>query len=74
MRVSWTAGGSSQSILKVINLEYASEGLVLKVQYFGHLMRRADSLEKTPILQRLGQKEKGATEDESWMASLTLWR
>ena len=52
MRVSWTAGKSNQSILKEISPEYSLEGLMLKLklQYFGHLMRRADSLEKTLIL------------------------
>ena len=49
MRVSWTARRSNQSILKVVNAEYSLEGLMLKLklQYFGHLMRRVDSLEKT---------------------------
>ena len=49
LRVSWTARRSNQSILKEINPEYSLEGLILKFQYFGHLMRRADSLEKTLI-------------------------
>ena len=50
MRVSWTARKSNQSILKEINPEYSLEGLMLKLKlkYFGHLMRRADSLEKDP--------------------------
>ena len=47
LRVPWTAKRSNQSILKEINHEYSLEGLMLKVQYFGHLMRRGDSLEKT---------------------------
>ena len=47
LKVHWTARRSDQSILKEINLEYSLEGLMLKVQYFGHLMQRADSLEKT---------------------------
>ena len=49
MKVLWTAKGSNQSILREINPEYSLEGLMLKLklQYFGHLMRRADSLEKT---------------------------
>ena len=61
MRVPWTARRSNQSILKEINSEYSLEGLMLKLklQYFGHLMRRADSLEKT-----LMQEKKGAAEDE----------
>ena len=49
MRVPWTARRSNQSILK-INPKYSLEELMLKLQYFGHLMQRADSLEKTPML------------------------
>ena len=63
LRVPWTAKSSNQSILKEINPEYSLEGLMLKLQYFGHLMRRADSLEKTLMLRKTEQ-EKGATEDE----------
>ena len=61
MRVLWTARRSNQSILKEINLEYSLEELMLKLrlQYFGHLMRRADSLEKTLILATIeGWKRK----------------
>ena len=52
MRAPWTAKGSNQSILKAISPEYSLEGLMLKLklQYFGHLMRRTDSLEKTLML------------------------
>ena len=67
MRVSWTARRSNQSILKEINPEYSSEGLMLKLklQYFGHLMQRADSLEKTLMLGKIeGRRRKGTTEDE----------
>ena len=67
MRVPWTARRSNQSILKEISPEYSLEGLMLKVklQYFGHLMRRADSLEKNPDAGRdCGQEEKVTTEDE----------
>ena len=55
MRVPWIARRSNQSILKQINPEYSLEGLMLKLklQYFGHLMGRADSLEKTLMLERL---------------------
>ena len=60
LRVPWTARRSNQSILKEISPEYSLEGL-LKLQYFGHLMRRADSLEKTLML---GKTEEGMTEDE----------
>ena len=68
MWVPWTARISKQSILKEISPEYSLEGLMLKLklQYFGHLIRKADSLEKTLMLQKIeGRKEeKGKTEDE----------
>ena len=62
MRVPWTARRSNQSILKEINPEYSLEGLMLKLklQYFGHLMRRTDSLEKTLMLGNIeGMKRRG---------------
>ena len=64
MRVSWTARRSKKSILKEISPEYSLEGLMLKLklQYFDHLMRRADSFEKTLMLGKM--EEKGTTEDE----------
>ena len=67
LRVPWTARRSNQSILKEISPEYSLEGLMvkLKFQYFGHLMRRTDSLEKTLMLGRIErQEEEGTTEDE----------
>ena len=67
LRVSWTARRSSQSILKEISPEYPLEGLMLKLklQYFGHLTRRTDSLEKTLMLGKMeGGRRKGMTEDE----------
>ena len=66
LRVPWTAKRSNQSILKEICPEYSLEGLMLKLklQYFGHLLRRVDSLEKTLILGGIGGEEKGMTEDE----------
>ena len=65
MRVPWTARRSKQSILKVISPEYSLEGLMLKLQYFGHLMQRTDPLEKTLMLEKIeGGEEKGTTEDE----------
>ena len=66
MRVPWTARRSNQSILKEISPGCSLEGMILKLklQYFGHLMRRVDSLEKTLMLERLRQEEKGMTEDE----------
>ena len=62
MRVLWTARRSNQSILKEINPEYSLEGLVLKLkfQYLGHLMQRADSLEKTLMLGKIeGKRRRG---------------
>ena len=53
LRVPWTARRSNQSILKEISPEYSLEGLTLKLQYFGHLMQRTDSLERTLMLERL---------------------
>ena len=66
MRVPWTERRSNQSILKEINPEYSLEGLMLKMrfQYFGHLMRRADSLEKTLMLRKIEGRKKEAAEDE----------
>ena len=67
MRVLWTARRSNQSILKEISPEYSLEGLMLKLklQYFGHLMRRTDSLAKTLVLGKIErQEEKGTTEDK----------
>ena len=65
MRVPWIARRSNQSILKEINPEYSLEGLMLKLQYFGHLMRRADSLGKTPMLGKTeGRRRSRTTGDE----------
>ena len=73
LRVPWTARRSNQSILQEISPEHSLEGLMRKLQYFGHLMRRADSLEKTLMLR----KTKEGVEDDrgwdGWMASLTRW-
>ena len=75
LRVPWTARRSNQSILKETNHEYSLEGLMLKLklQYFGHLMKRADSLEKTLILGRFeGKRRKGMIEDKmvGWLHQL----
>ena len=62
MRVPWTEGRSNQSILKEISPKYSLEGLMLKLKhrYFGHLMRRADSLEKTLMLGKIeGRRRRG---------------
>ena len=67
MRVPWTARRSNQSILKEISLGISLKGMMLKLklQYFGHLMRRGDTLEKTLMLGGIGgPEEKGTTEDE----------
>ena len=66
MRVPWTARKSKQSILKEISpgISLKVMMLKLKLQYFGHLMRRVDSLEKTDAGRDWGQEEKGTTEDE----------
>ena len=66
LRVPWTARKSNQSILKEISPEISLEGMMLKLklQYFGHLMRRVDSLEKTDAGRDWGQEEKRTTEDE----------
>ena len=64
MRGPWTARRSNQSILKEIIPEYSLERLTLKRQYFGHLMKRANSSEKTMMLRKIEGKKKGATEDE----------
>ena len=58
MRVPWTARRSNQSILKKINPEYSLEGLMLKLQYFDHLMGRANSLEKTLVLGKIEGRRK----------------
>ena len=66
MRVPWTASRSNQSILKEINPGITLQGMMLKLklQYFGQLMRRVDSLEKTDAGRNWGQEEKEITEDE----------
>ena len=58
LRVPWTTRRSNQSILKEINTEYSLEGLMLKFQYFVHLMQRADSLEKTLMLEKIEGKRR----------------
>ena len=65
MTVPWTARRSNQTILKKINPECSLEGLMLKLQYFGYLMQRVDSLEKTLMLRKHGkQKEKRVAEND----------
>ena len=71
MRVPWAARRSNQSILKEINPEYASEGLVLKLQYFGHLMRRVNSLEKTPMLAKIEGRRRRGQQRMRWLDGIT---
>ena len=73
LRVPWTARRSNQSILKEIHPEYSSEGLMmkLKLQYFGHLIGRADSLEKTLMLGKLEGRKKRGQQRKRWLDSLT---
>ena len=73
MRVPWTARRSNQSILKEINPGCSLEGLMLrlKVQYFGHLMRRVDSLEKTPILGGIGGRRRRGRQRMRWLDGIT---
>ena len=71
MRAPWTARKSNQSILKEIKPEYSLEGLMLKLQYFGHLMQRADSLERTLMLGKTeGGKRKGR-QRMRWLDGIT---
>ena len=73
MRVTWTARSSNYSTLKKINSEYSLEGLLLKLklQYFGHLMRRADSLEKSPMLGKIESKRRRGWQRMRWLDSIT---
>ena len=73
LRVSWTARRPNQSILKEINLEYSLEGLMLKLklQYFGHLMQRADSLENTLTLGKTEGKRRRGWQRMKWLDSIT---
>ena len=73
MRVPWTARKSNQSILKEINPEYSLEGpmLKLKCQYFGHLMQRANSLEKTLMLGKTEDKRRWGRQRMRWLDGIT---
>ena len=73
MKVPWTAKRSNQSILKEINPEYSLEGLMLKlkVQYFGHLIRRADSLEKTLMLGKTEGRRRRERQRMRWLDDIT---
>ena len=73
MRVPWTARRSNQSILKEISPECSLEGLMLKLklQYFGHLMQRVDSLEKTLMLGRIGGRRRRGRQRMRWLDGIT---
>ena len=71
MRVPWTARRSNQSILKKISPEYLLEGLMLKPQYFGHLMRRIDSLEKTLMLGKIEGRRRRGQQRMRWLDGIT---
>ena len=73
MRVPWTARGSNQSILKEISPGCSLEGVMLKLklQYFGHLMRRVDSLEKTLMLGGIGGKRRRGRQRMRWLDGIT---
>ena len=73
MRVPWTARRSNQSILKEISPGYSLEGMMLKLklQYFGHLMRRVDSLEKTLMLEGIGASRRRGRQRMRWLDGIT---
>ena len=71
MRVHWIAGRSNQSVLKEISPECSSEGLMLKLQSFGHLMRKADSLEKTLILEKIEGRKRRGRQRMRWLDGIT---
>ena len=70
-RVPWTARRSNRSILREINPEYSLEGLMLKLQYFGHLMQRTDSLEKTLMLGGIGGMRRRGQQRMRWLDGIT---
>ena len=76
MRVPWTARRSNQSILKEINPEYSLEGLMLKLklQYFGYLRQRANSLEKTLMLGKIGGRRRRGRQRMRWLDGITKSR
>ena len=75
LRVPWTARRSNQPIIKEISPEYSLEGLMLKLklQYFGHLMPRTDSLEKTPILGKIQGGRRRGQQRMKWLDVITQW-
>ena len=73
MRVPWTARRSNQSILKEISPGISLEGMMLKLQYFGHLMRRVDSMEKTLMLGEIRGRRKMGRQKMRWLDGITDW-
>ena len=71
LRVPWTARRSNQPILKEISSEYSLEGLMLKLQYFGHLMRRTGSLEKTLMLGKIEGRRSRGRQRMRWLDGIT---
>ena len=71
LKVPWTARRSNQSMLKEINPEQSLEGLMLKLQYFGHMMRRTDSLEKTLMLRGIGGRRRRGQQRMRWLDGTT---
>ena len=71
LRVPWTTRRTDQSILKEISPEYSLEGLVLKLQYFGHLMQRTDSLEKTLLLGKIDGRRRREQQGMRWLDGIT---
>ena len=71
MRVPWTARRPNQSVLMENNPEYSLKGLKLKLQYFGHLTRRADSLEKTLVLGKMESKRRRRQQRMRWLDNIT---
>ena len=71
MRVPWTARRSNKSVLKEINPEYSLEGLMLKLQYFGHLRQRADSWEKTLMLGKIEGRRRRGQQRMRWLDSIS---
>ena len=71
LRIPWTARRSNQSILKEIISEYSLEGLMLKFQYFGHLMQRMDSLEKTLMLGTIESRKRMGQQRIRWLDGIT---
>ena len=71
MRVPWTASRSNQSIVKEISSDYSLEGLMLELEYFGHLMRRNDSLENSPMLGKIEGRRRRGRQRRRWLDDIT---